>query len=46
MHPSVARTKTKGNEMSTTPEHMYNEVRDYYAEAARAAETGRGVLRA
>ena len=26
--------------MSTTPEHVYDEVRDYYAEAARAASSG------
>jgi arsenite methyltransferase len=40
VYPSVERTETKGDEMSTTPEQVYNEVRDYYAEAARAATAG------
>ena len=40
VHSGAEAATTKGNEMSTSPEGVYNEVRDYYAEAARTASAG------
>ena len=40
MRPVVETAETKGNAMSTEPDHIYEEVRDYYAQAAKAASSG------
>lgn len=40
MHTDTGEPETKGNAMSTIPQRIYNEVRDYYAAAARTADSG------
>jgi SAM-dependent methyltransferase len=40
VHSSSEAADQKGNDMSTTPKAIYDEVRDYYADAARAASSG------
>jgi arsenite methyltransferase len=40
MHAGTEAPETKGDPMSTTPERIYDEVRDHYAAAAQQAESG------
>ena len=40
MHPDVATANQEGNDMKTNSDAIYTEVREYYADAARAASSG------